>query len=169
MENNNNNNKFIKNAETNYITATIKNIKDIIDLRMMYLIEYNKKLEKEVINQLEDYMNTYLTKHLNKDCFIELAYKNDTVISIAILNIIEKVPSPKFPNGLFGELYGVYTHPLYRNQGIATNVVTRIINNNKNKRLSFIQLGASKMGAHIYKKIGFVYTNSEYEEMKYYF
>ena len=152
-----------------YMTATVENIDDIINLRIMYLVEYNKGLKDEIINELKINMKEYLKEHLNKDCFIEIAYNDNKIISSAILNIVKKVPSPRFLNGVFGELYGVYTNPNYRNKGIATNLVKRIIENTKNKNISFIQLGASEMGANIYIKCGFIYSNSEYKEMKYYF
>lgn len=152
-----------------YVTATLENIDDIIDLRIMYLIEYNKGLKDEIINELKINMKEYLEKHLNKDCFIEIAYEDNKIVSSAIINIIEKVPSPRFLNGKFGELYGVYTNPNYRNKGIATNLIKRIIENIKDKNIAFIQLGASEMGVSIYKKYGFTYSNSKYKEMKYYF
>lgn len=152
-----------------YITAQKENIEDIIKLRLMYLIEYNKSIEENILGELKLNIRNYLNEHLNKDCFIEIAYENNEIISSAILNVMQKVPSPKFLNSFYGEIYGVYTNPNYRKRGIATELVKRIINNNKNKDLSFIQLDASILGANIYEKCGFKYVDSEYKEMKYYY
>ena len=82
---------------------------------------------------------------------------------------MQKVPSQRFLNGMFGEIYGVYTHPNFRNKGIATQLIKRCIKNAKDKNIDFIQLGASEMGLSIYEKCGFTFTNTEYREMKYYF
>ncbi len=152
-----------------YKKAHIENIDDIINLRVIYLIEYNKFLKEEVIEKLKKNMKKYLLEHLNKDCFIQIAYDGNKIVSSVIVNIFEKVPSPRFINCRFAEMYGVYTRVDYRNKEIATNLVKIAIKELENKDISFIQLSASEQGKDIYKRCGFEYTNSEYVEMKYYY
>lgn len=152
-----------------YKKATEENIDDIIDLRIIYLIEYNTFLEDDVISILRKNMKEYLIKHLNQDCFIYVAYDKEKIASSVIVNIFEKVPSPRFMNGKYSEMYGVYTRVEYRKRGIASELVKQMIHEMSNKEISFIQLGASEDGKSIYEKNGFQYTSSEYVEMKYYY
>ena len=60
-----------------YKTAENENIKDIIELRLIYLKEYDSSITEEVIEKLKENMKKYLENHLNKDCFIELAYDGE--------------------------------------------------------------------------------------------
>ena len=153
-----------------YKTAENENIKDIIELRLIYLKEYDSSITEEVIEKLKENMKKYLENHLNKDCFIELAYDGENIVSNVIVNIIEKVPSHRFINSRFADMHGVYTKKKYRNKGIATCLIGRTIEMLKNKDISYIKLGASNMGKSIYEKCGFKCSdNVEYIEMKYYY
>lgn len=152
-----------------YKKANEENIDDIIDLRIIYLIEYNTFLEERVIALLRKNMKEYLIKYLNRECFVYVAYDGEKIVSSVIVNIFEKVPSPRFINCRYGEMYGVYTRVEYRKRGIATELVKMMIHEMSDKDISFVQLGASEDGKNIYLKNGFQYTNSEYVEMKYYY
>jgi predicted acetyltransferase len=58
----------------------------------------------------------------------------------------------------------MYTNPNYRGQGIATKLLTNLVNNVKMLGVSKIWLQASKMGKPIYKKFGFL-ESDEYLEL----
>ena len=57
----------------------------------------------------------------------------------------------------------MYTNGNYRGQGIATMLLTKIINEVKISGVSTIWLGASKMGRSVYKKFGFIETDENLE------
>lgn len=152
-----------------FITATTKDIKDVIKIRLAYLDEYNNGIDKHKEENLKINMRHYLENNINKDCFVVLAYDGEKVVASAILNIIERVPSIKLLRGRYGEIYGVYTMPDYRNKGIATTLIQMMIRLSETKNLSYVKLDASNLGVPIYKKCGFKFVNDEYQEMKCFF
>lgn len=151
--------------EINYKSATYENIDDIIELRLIYFNESDENFDKKTAEKLKVSMNNYLNTHLNKDCFVELAYDNGKVVSVLALNVIEKIPTQQYVNGKFGEIYGVYTRVEYRRHGIASTLMKRILEEIKDKELSLIKLNASELGRGIYKNFGFIYEDVEYKEM----
>jgi len=81
--------------------------------------------------------------------------------------IIEEWPANRnFINGKIGTLLNVYTYPEYRKNGIATNVIKKIIEEAKKQNVAIINLFASKDGESVYKKIGFMETEDKGMRLK---
>lgn len=72
-------------------------------------------------------------------------------------------------SGQYGELYGVFTIPEYRNRGTAAKLVKLLVAKGQELQLPFIQLDASSSGYKLYKNIGFQDTESDYVGMKYFY
>lgn len=147
--------------------ADFKDIDDVTDLRMYYLKETYSRLSTYNENKIRENNITYLKRQLNNNCFIAFVKENGRICSCAYLNIIEKVANLRFMNGLYGEIYGVFTLREYRKQGMATKLIKLLVEKGKELQLSFIKLDASIDGYELYKKVGFQEFNSEYREMKY--
>jgi GNAT superfamily N-acetyltransferase len=82
---------------------------------------------------------------------------------VAYLATNKKPPNQNFINGKTGTLLNVFTYPEYRNQGMATELLRRIIEEAKKESINEIELSATKAGEKIYKKLGF--KESKYKEM----
>ena len=107
---------------------------------------------KEIENNLKEYFN----KHISTNNFIGIICENKTeIISVAYLHISERLPNPSFVNGKIGTLMNVYTFPQFRNGGIATTIIKKIIEEAKKENVAMIELAATEAGEKIYKKIGF--------------
>lgn len=107
----------------------------------------------------------YFEKHLNQDCFGFVARDGKTIAAVALLQVIEKPANPHFINGLIGEVLSVYTRPEYRRQGLCLNLMKLLIEGAKEKGLDKIQLKTTEDGYLVYKKAGFVDSESDYKEM----
>ncbi|MDO4460057.1 MAG: GNAT family N-acetyltransferase, partial [Clostridia bacterium] len=96
-----------------------------------------------------------------------VAEDSDRIISTVFLHIVEMPPSPKFPNGLTGEVLNVYTKPEYRGRGICTKLMNMLLDSAKEHKLCRVDLSATEAGYPVYKKIGFKEKDNTYIEMRY--
>jgi GNAT superfamily N-acetyltransferase len=60
---------------------------------------------------------------------------------------------------MWAYITNMYTKENYRGQGIATNLLTKLVDEAKASSISKIWLGASKLGRPVYKKFGFKETD----------
>ena len=134
---------------------------------MIYLKEAYGEALKESEKIIRENNILYLEKRLNQECYIAIAEENRNICACAYFNVIHKAANLRFVNGMYGEIYGVYTMPEYRRRGIATKLIKLLLEKGREFKLSFVQLEASDDGYDLYKKIGFKETESEYKKMKY--
>ena len=148
-----------------FSNATKADINQLTELRIAYILEDQKTVSDEDMQSMKKSLPLYFEKHLNQDCFGFVARDGKTVAAVALLQIIEKPANPHFINGLVGEVLSVYTRPEYRRQGLCLNLMKLLIESGKEKGLDKIQLKATEDGYPVYKKTGFVDSESEYKEM----
>jgi len=149
---------FYRNLDNNDMDLFIK-------LRSDYINESQKNINETEKEKIKKSLKYYFERHIGDNDFIGIVCEyNETVISVAYL-IIEEWPSNKnFLNGKIRILLNVYTYPEYRKNGIATNVIKKIIEEAKKQNVAMINLSTSKDGENVYKKIGF--TENEYISMR---
>ena len=138
--------------------ANKKDIKELSNLRINQQMddwkeEYENKLD------LFDRTKIYLKKHLNKDLYIFVEEKNGNIIATCGIQIIDYLPQCN-DNGKQGYVCNVYTKEKYRNQGIQTLLIKRVISFAKENRLCELSLSTdSDEAISIYKKMGFEFDN----------
>lgn len=147
--------------------ATLDDIEQVTCLRLQYFREEYGNSNEGDFNLLFKNNILYLKEHLNRDCFISVIKENSTVVSSAYINIYSRAPNLGRPNGLYGEIYGVYTLPEYRKQGFGTKNVSNLINKSRELNLSQIFLSASENGFNVYKNLGFKIDDSPDINMNY--
>ena len=149
-----------------YVKKENKNL--ATDLRL----EYFKKTYKTFTNKdeitIRKNLDLYFDCHLNDDCYVVIIREDSKPVSSAILNVICKAPNKRFPDGRYGEIYGVYTTPNKRHNGYATKLIQELLIKAKELNLPYVELDASVDGKPIYQKCGFVEEHSDYTKMKYY-
>ena len=128
---------------------------NLIGLRLSYFKEIHKDMDEKNEEVLKKEIEKYFNEHLNKDCFGAVVYEHNRPVSCALMNILSKAPSPKCMNGLYGEIYGVYTLPDYRNKGYSYNCIELLKQVAKEKNLGYITLDSSYKGKSVYEKSGF--------------
>ena len=81
--------------------------------------------------------------------------KEDDIIAICCLQIIEYIPQCN-DNGKQGYICNVYTSDEFRNKGIQTNLLRKVIKFAKENNLCELNLSTdSEKAISIYKKLGF--------------
>jgi GNAT superfamily N-acetyltransferase len=114
-------------------------------------------------NEIKNNLNIYFDENIKNNFLGMICEYKKEIISVAYLAINKKPPNPNFVNGKTGTLLNVFTYPEYRNQGIATELIKRIIEEAKKENINIIQLNATKAGEKLYKELGF--KESKHKEM----
>ena len=151
----------------NYTKADLTRVDEIIKCRLDFLREDVGPQTPEDEATMKEQLQGYLKNHLNRDCFVFTAVEDEKIISIAFLLILEKPANPRFLHGRIGTIMNVYTVPQKRCQGIAGNVIKRIIDFGKTQNLDFLDLKAAPMGYPLYKKLGFYDADNRCKGMVY--
>lgn len=84
---------------------------------------------------------------------------NEETIACGAVIFYEFPPCYTNKTGKKAYITNMYTNENYRGQGIATKLLTKLIDEVKISGISQIWLGASKMGRPVYKKFGFMETD----------
>lgn len=147
--------------------ANSDDIKDLVELRIEYLLEDYGELTQNKLTLITDNLPTYFSNHLNKDLFVFVCRIENIIISCCFLHISEKPPNPAFINGKIGTILNVYTKPQFRRKGIAGELIKLLLIESEKLRLDFVELKATDSGYSLYKSLGFEDVTSKYHNMKY--
>ena len=142
-------------------------------------IEYRKLSEKElevfiemIINQLREEgakedidlkpaLLDYYKRHMKDGTFVSwLALDGNNIIGTSGMSFVEKPPYFGCPSGKIGLLSSMFTNPNYRRNGIAKELLSRIVNEAKQYGCGTIQITASDMGVKLYTDFGFEHNGN---------
>lgn len=134
---------------------------------MTYLPNLTYRLRKHeetdaIVKQLKD----YFPRQLNNSFIAFLAEYDGQVISTVFMTVVEKPAHPEFITGKTATILNVFTYPDYRRKGIATTLLTMMINEAKTMNISYLELFATDSGKPLYEKLGFVCRQPKYPEMR---
>ena len=85
-----------------------------------------------------------------------LAVDGDKIVGTSGMSFVEKPPYFKYPNGRIGLLSSMFTENDYRRQGIAKELLSRVMNEAKEYGCGCVQITASDMGILLYSDFEFV-------------
>lgn len=132
--------------------------KNDIDKIVQIRIKQQKDIWKDEYVDMYNLLSTtktYLENHLNNDFYAFIEEKDSNIIAICCLHIIESIPQYNY-NGKHGYICNVYTSDEFRNKGIQTNLLRKVINFAKENNLCELSLSTdSEKAISIYKKLGF--------------
>lgn len=136
-----------------YKKLTKKELDTFIELRIRQLREEGAKEDIDLRPALTDYYN----RHMADGTFISwLAVDEDNIIGTSGMSFVEKPPYFGCPNGKIGLLSSMYTSKDYRRQGIAKELLSRVVKEAKEYGCGSVQITASDMGVLLYSDFGFV-------------
>ncbi len=151
-----------ENLEFRKLNTNDKNL--FIKLRFEYFVMDEFDMTGIEKDEIEDNLGKYFDENIENNNFLGIICEHkNKIISAAYLAINKMPPNPHFINGKTGTLLNVFTYPEYRNQGIATELIKKIIEEAKKENISQINLSATKSGEKMYKKLGF--KESKYTQM----
>lgn len=135
-----------------YRKLTVNDLEQFIDIRIQQLREEGAKEDIDIKPALRDYYN----RHLTDGTFVSwLAVDNDRIIGTSGMSFVEKPPYFSCPNGRIGLLSSMFTAKEYRRQGIAKELLDKVVNEAKAYGCSSVQITASDMGVLLYTDFGF--------------
>ena len=125
-----------------YRKLTDKELDVFIDMRINQLREEGAKEDIDLRPALKDYYQ----RHMADDTFVSwLAVDNEKIIGTSGMSIVEKPPYFGCPSGKIGLLSSMFTDKSYRRQGIAKKLLSRVVNEAKERGCGTVQITASDM------------------------
>jgi len=140
-----------------YRKLTEKELDVFIKMRIHQLREEGAKENIDLTPALKD----YYIRHMADDTFVSwLAVDNEKIVGTSGMSIVEKPPYFGCPSGKIGLLSSMFTDPAYRRQGIAKELLSRVVNEAKERGCGTVQITASDMGVLLYTNFGFTKNNN---------
>ena len=148
--------------EIEYRKLSEKELDVFIEMRINQLREEGAKEDIDLKPALLDYYK----RHMKDGTFVSwLALDGNNIIGTSGMSFVEKPPYFGCPSGKIGLLSSVFTNPNYRRNGIAKELLSRIVNEAKQYGCGTIQITASDMGVKLYTDFGFEH-NSNFMQYK---
>ena len=136
-----------------YRKLTDDDLETFISMRIAQLREEGATDEMDLSPALMDYYQ----RHLANGTFVSwLALDGDKIIGTSGMSFVEKPPYFGCPTGRIGLLSSMYTNPDYRRQGIARELLRRVVEEARTYGCGTVQITASDMGVLLYSDFGFV-------------
>lgn len=136
-----------------YRKLTKKDLAIFIEMRINQLREEGAKEDIDLKPALKD----YYSRHMADKTFVSwLAVDGDKIIGTSGMSFVEKPPYFGCPSGRIGLLSSMFVSTDYRRQGIAKELLSRVVNEAKEYGCGTVQITASDMGVLLYTDFGFV-------------
>ncbi len=136
-----------------YQKLTEAELPTFIDMRIQQLREEGATEDLDLKPALYDYYH----RHLADGTFVSwLALDNGNIVGTSGMSFVEKPPYFGCPSGKIGLLSSMFTAPAYRRQGIAKELLSRVIEEARAYGCGTVQITASDMGVLLYTNFGFV-------------
>ena len=143
--------------EIEYRKLSEKELDVFIEMRINQLREEGAKEDIDLKPALLDYYK----RHMKDGTFVSwLALDGNNIIGTSGMSFVEKPPHFGCPSGKIGLLSSMFTNPNYRRNGIAKELLSRIVNEAKQYGCGTIQITASDMGVKLYTDFGFEHNGN---------
>ena len=140
-----------------YRKLTDQDVARFIEMRIVQLREEGATEDIDLTAALEDYYR----RHLADDTFVSwLAVDGDRIVATSGISIVEKPPYFGCPTGKIGLLSSMYTEKAYRRQGIARELLGRVVEEARLRGCGAVQITASDMGVKLYEAYGFKHNGN---------
>ncbi|MDE7363148.1 MAG: GNAT family N-acetyltransferase [Oscillospiraceae bacterium] len=135
-----------------YEKAAPKNIGDFIKLRVELLCGIYNKPESAFEGEF-----TQLSEEFFKsgDQTTVLAFDGERAIGCATICYITLMPTVDHPTGKRAHIMNVYTNADYRRQGIARQMITMLLDEARERGVTYVSLDATENGRPLYTTLGF--------------
>ncbi len=136
-----------------YKKLTENELDTFIEMRIRQLREEGAKEEMDLTPYLRDYYH----RHMEDGTFVSwLAADGDKIVGTSGISFVEKPPYFSCPSGKIALLSSMFTDKAYRRQGIARELLSRVVREAGEYGCSVMQITASDMGVFLYTDFGFV-------------
>ena len=129
------------------------------DLGTFIQMRINQLREEGATEEIDlaPYLLDYYKRHMADGTFVSWIAKDEgKIVATSGISFVEKPPYFGCPSGKIGLLSSMYTAPGYRRQGIARELLGRVVAEAKAYGCGTVQITASNMGVLLYTDFGFV-------------
>ena len=131
---------------------TEKELDSFIEIRICQLREEGATEDIDLRPALKGYYN----RHMADGTFVSwLALDGDQIVGTSGMSFVEKPPYFGCPNGKIGLLSSMFTSNQYRRQGIAKELLSRVMKEAQEYGCGTVQITASDMAVFLYTDFGF--------------
>ncbi|MBY9077114.1 Acetyltransferase (GNAT) family protein [compost metagenome] len=140
--------------------ALIKDVPELSQLRVAMLNE--KHTYPSAFNNILSYnTNEYLINGIEQNSLLTIvAEKEDKIVSMGCINYFILPPNDWCPSGKTAYVGNLYTTPPNRRNGIAKEILKRLVEDAKERSCERILLNTSELGENLYKEIGFEFSST---------
>jgi GNAT superfamily N-acetyltransferase len=143
----------VKQKAVTYRKLTENDLETFITMRITQLREEGATEDLDLVPALKDYYH----RHMADGTFVSwLAVDGSKIIGTSGMSFVEKPPYFSCLSGKIGLLSSMYTDPDYRRQGIAKELLRRVVEEARDYGCGSVQITASDMGVLLYTDFGFV-------------
>lgn len=137
--------------------ATIDDIEDLVDFRMLFLKDYKDHPHDKETEDLIEITRKYFEQELPSDGYVEfVAEKDGRIIASSGMEVRKVMPRyGPLSNGRMGYIMNMYTLPEFRRRGLGARLLQCLIDEGKKLDIGLLHLHASTDGAGIYEEAGF--------------
>ena len=137
--------------------ASESDIETLIDYRIIFLKDAYGNPSPDLENGLKISLKQYFSTALKEGLYISwIAEYKDKPIGFSGMVIREQPGNFDIPNGKTGYILNIFTVNEFRNNGIASLLMNKLIEEGRERKLDRLELRATKDGEPIYRNIGFV-------------
>ena len=145
-----------------YRKLTENDLESFITMRIAQLREEGATESLNLAPALMDYYH----RHMADGTFVSwIATDGGQIVGTSGMSFVEKPPYFSCPSGRIGLLSSMYTNPAYRRQGIAKELLKRVVDEARTYGCGNVQITASDMGVLLYTDFGFE-KNGNFMQLK---
>ena len=136
----------------NYRLSIKEDIPLLIELRKRQLIDEGQNPDVNMDQELVKFFNN----HFADNTLVEwVAEEDGKIVGTAAILFFEFPPAFTNPSGIKGYITNMFTVPEYRGQGLASELLKKVLDEARSRSVKNILLAASDMGKPVYKNVGF--------------
>ena len=137
-----------------YRFAAAEDVNLLVSMRLRFM---NLSGTEENYAVIKENCHSYFERALSAgQCDAILAEIRGVCIGTGVIFYYDSVPSTFNPEGKNAYITSMYVEPSHRRQGVAREMLNRLIRKAGERGYGVIMLSASDMGRHLYEKSGFV-------------
>ena len=135
-----------------YRRLTKDDLETFVGMRIIQLREEGATENIDLRPSLMDYCH----RHMDDGTFVSwLALDGGKIVGTSGMSFVEKPPYFGCPSGKMGLLSSMFTDPGYRRQGIARELLSRVVDEARRRGCGSVWITASDMGVLLYTDFGF--------------
>lgn len=139
-----------------YRKASLKEIETLINIRKRQLVDEGIEPYIDIDKELWQF---FCAKLADGSLAEWVAVDNNEIIATAAIIFYQFPPTYTNKSGIKGYITNMYTKNEYRGKGIGTQLLDKLVEEARQRGVTKLWLGASKLGRPVYKKFGFTQSD----------